>query len=309
MLTESLKYWTICAANHKDIIDAMEGYKNLVSKYVKKYYSKENSVECLCSLLTKAKCRGDLSPLEESESHVERLTLKKHAKAKDKHIWKLLNLHFMGIDQEVRKILKKFGSPSLRAETSTQFLDMASINRLSAIAKMLQYCLDNRITISEFINDRIYQKVSARFKLLKEANPQGASKEILYCPSPSEIPYLLSLDFGNIESLVVRLKSNMLAFRGASTLLAREKELKVVANRNKVMIEKVSKKTLNTEEDVMPYVEIKQIITRIEKRCKREGKQRLNDLGSDTNTTLKESSLKSTIKFPHAVGGPKFKNT
>lgn len=311
MLIESLKYWTVCAACHKDIIDAMEGYKSLVSKYVSRCYSKESSIERLCSLLARAKRKVGLGPLEESESHVERLALKrKNTSPKEKLIWKLLNLHFTEIGWEVRQLLRKFNSSSHYTKVSVKFLDIASINRLSAIAKMFQYCLDNRITISDVINDRIYQKMGARFKLLKEANSQGTSKEVLHCPSLNEIPYLLSLDFGNIESLVAKLKNNVLDFRRAGASLVREEKLKAIAKTNKIIIKRVGKRMLSTEEGVMPQAEATQIVSRVRKRCKRgrkEEKQRLNDLGSDTNTTLKESSLKTTIKPPPAVGGPKFK--
>lgn len=309
LLLDLLKNWTASSASHKNIIDTMESYKKLVNKYARKYHRIENSADQLCDLLLKAK-NAHISSTNslnsgESASHgvKKRSTKKKHT-----HVWNQLNLYFMDINQDIRGSLNRFDSASPINEVNIEFLNVASINRLLAIAKMLQYCLDNGITVAEFLDDRTYQKIKARLKRLEETvllAPPGTVKEKIYCPSLDEIPFLLLLGKDNIEGTIDTLKDSLTSVCSMNFSLKREKELVEISERNRKLVAKISERIATTKEITIPQIEIDNtIFKRRYKKAKCQKRQKLDDSESDTNTTRKEDSLKTTVQ---SMKKPKFK--
>jgi len=298
VVLDLFKSWKVSSASHKSVIDAMENYKKLVTKYVRRFYRKENSIDLLRNLLSKAKndyIVGTGSS-QGSESLVEHNGSKKRNK-KQQHIWTYLNLCFMDINEDIKSILQKLRNSNSTSEMNTYLLNMNAINRLSAIAKMLQYCLDNGTTVAEFMDNRTYQKIKARFKRIEEtALLTGAAKEKIYCPSLDEIPFLLLLGKDNVESTFNTLKNNVTSFISTSTL-NREEELKAVSERNKKIMSKLNERINQAKE--IPQIEISPIVYRKRykkiKRKRKRKKQKVEDSESDTNTTPKEYSLKATV--------------
>jgi len=315
-LLDSIKDWTGSSANHKSIIYTMEHYKKLVRKYIHRYCRKQDPIDRLYNLLAGARnthineantlsSNGNENLVENQEKHVLK---KKIIKSKDKCIWTQLNLWFMGISENMKGSLDSIILTLPNSKIPIQFLNVAAINRLSAIAKMLQYCLNNGITVAEFMEDRTYQKIKARLKRMEKTGTSGSNKDTMYYPSLDEIPYLLSLRNDNVEIVVNQLKSNIILLHNTNTSLRNEEELQRVWSRNRRIIEKMKKKIPQTTENTIPRTEISRVISRKRRRKERKHEKRkipkLEDSNSDTNTTPKEHSLKTT---PPIIDKPKFK--
>ena len=313
-LLDSIKDWTGSSANHENIIYTMEHYKKLVRKYIHRYCRKENPIDRLYNLLARARnthinkanvlsSNGNENLVENQEKHVLK---KKIIKTKNKCIWTQLNLWFMDINEDMKRSLDSIISTLPNSKIPIQFLNVAAINRLSAIAKMLQYCLNNGITVDEFMKDRTYQKIKARLKRMERTDISGGNKGTMYYPSLDEIPYLLSLRNDNIEIVVDQLKSNIILLH--NTYLRNEEELERVWSRNRRIIGKMKKKIPQTTRNTIPQKKITRVISRKRHRKERKYEKRkipkLEDSNSDTNTTPKEHSLKTT---PPIIDKPKFK--
>lgn len=320
-LLTMLGSWTAYAATHAPVIDAAEGYRKLVSKCVRRQQRRENPVERLRSLLIKAKnaCVADAHSVpsnnfvERQEKHGLKLIKKKNIVKKLVCTWAQINLYFLGMDQDIKSSLDRLALGLPHSEKSVQFLNIVAISQLSAIAKMLQYCLDNGVTVAEFMNDRTYQKIKARLKQMEElalGAPLGTAKERLRYPSLEEIPFLLSLRNGNIESIISGLKQNITSPHSVHIPLKCEEELREVATRNKRIAAKISERIEKAKEAAAPKMEIEQTTCR--KRCtkakKHERKKPKRDSSeSDTNTTPKEHSLKTTVQPLPPVYKQRFK--
>jgi len=311
-LLNLLKNWTACSANHKNVIDSMERYRKLVNKYVRRNYHKEYPINQLHNLLLEGKNAQIEGPnfLFQSQSvKNNRKHTKRAIKSNHKYICTQLGLSFLGINQDAKRSLRNLESPFIRNKGNFQFLNMSSINKLLAIAKMLQYCLDNGITVAEFMEDRTYQKIKARLERMKEVaivDPLGVIKDVVHCPSLDEMPFLLSLKSADIGSVADVLKNNVASLPYTKTPLNSEEELKRVEGRNKSIIEK-------TGEVSVLQTKMNHDICRVKRRRKKGNKdnkikkQKIEDLGSDTNTTPKECSIKRIIQLPITVDKPKFK--
>lgn len=316
VLLDLLKDWATSRATHKNIIGAIENYKKLVKKYIRRYHRKDNPIEQLHLLLLKAKnayiTEANSSNVTEDfiETRGKYLSKRKNIKKRDKDIWAQLNLYFMGIGENIKTTLNTLTTSLPQPEPCIQFLNMFVINRLSAIAKMLQYCLDNGITVAEFMEDRTYQKIKARLKRIDEVSSGGI--EALYCPSLDEIPFLLSLRGENIENIINGLKSSITFQHTSITSPRSEEELKIISDKNKNIVRNVIEKIIEAKDNDMPRTEIKDIICKIRKKHKRgrkneKKKPKLDDYESDTNTTPKEHSLKTIMQLPSITGKLKSK--
>jgi hypothetical protein len=323
-LLNLLRNWTVCSANHEELIDSMERYKSLINKYVRRSFRREHPIDQLRNLLFEAKNTqvervNSLFQNETIEGHGKHTVKRRAIKSKHKHIWTQLSLFFLNINQDMKHSLSNFESPFIRTKDNIQFLNMLYINKLSAIAKMLQYCLDNGITVAEFMEDRTYQKIKARLKRIEDAAlvySAGTIKEVMHCPSLNEIPYLLSLKNADIGSIANVLKNNVtssLSFNYLDMPLKCEEELKKVEEKNKGMINRLNERISRAKEIPVPQIKMSKDICRVKKRKRKRKKdekfkrQKLEDSGSDTNATPKEHSVKTTIQLPLVIDGPKFK--
>lgn len=320
-LLNLLNNWTVCYSTHKELIDTLEAYKKLVSKYVRRYYRRESNIDQLRNLLIAAKNEqmereNSINNNKWTEGHEKSVIKKRTVKRKCKCVWTQLSSYFLNFNPEIKRSLKNLEPPFIRSDSNIQFLNMSSINRLGAIAKMLQYCLDNGITVAEFMDDRTYQKIKTRLKRMEETvltTQPGAIKDIVYCPSLTEIPFLLSLKNENIESIVGILKNSVTLPYNSCISKRREEELKEIADENRSLVAKINERIMHTKEPIVEQVKNEQFTLRIKKRCRKEKKdakpkkQKLEDSGTDTNTTPKEHSLKTVIQLPFTIDKPKFK--
>eukprot|EP00826_Nyctotherus_ovalis_P010476 TRINITY_DN12758_c0_g1_i8.p1 TRINITY_DN12758_c0_g1~~TRINITY_DN12758_c0_g1_i8.p1 ORF type:complete len:355 (+),score=99.26 TRINITY_DN12758_c0_g1_i8:193-1257(+) len=315
---ETLQDWTANSAAHRAVTDAMEDYRKLVDTCVRRQRRRENPVEQLRSVLIRAKnarladansVAGDCF-VERQEKHGLK---RKIIARKVISTWAQINLYFLGMDQDIKSSLDRLALALPHSEANVQFLNIVAISQLSAIAKMLQYCLDNEITVAEFMNDRTYQKIKARLKQMEEpvlGAPLGTAKEKLHYPSLEEIPFLLSLRNGDIGSIISGLKNNITFPHSVHIPLKCEEELREVAARNKRIIAKISERIEKTKEATVPKIEMEQTVNRkrYTKARKHERKKPKRDNSeSDTNTTPKEHSLKTTVQPPPPIRKQRFK--
>ena len=119
-------------------------------------------------------------------------------------MWKRLDQYFEDIDTNPLERLLPI--PKEKQEERT-FLNMEAVNRLAAIAKMLQYCDEKKINVTEFVEDRTYQKVKAK---LKQSVVDNNTYKLIYCPSLEEIPYLLSIETEFLGKIIDCLKEDIL---------------------------------------------------------------------------------------------------
>eukprot|EP00826_Nyctotherus_ovalis_P048810 TRINITY_DN5791_c0_g1_i24.p1 TRINITY_DN5791_c0_g1~~TRINITY_DN5791_c0_g1_i24.p1 ORF type:complete len:398 (-),score=77.27 TRINITY_DN5791_c0_g1_i24:13-1206(-) len=215
VVLEQVKNWPASSGMYRNVVDALEKYKRLAVKYVRRYYRKENPLEQLRNLLLKVRnthiteansLNANDNPVEAQEKHNQR---RKYIRTRYKHLWTQLNLYFLQPNQETKSSLLHFQSVQYHNNLPIQFLNMFAVNRLSAIAKMLQYCADNGTTVAEFMDDRTYQKVKARLKRAEEAVLMGDAKEVV-CPSLEEVDFLLSLGKENVADAIGVLKLSLI---------------------------------------------------------------------------------------------------
>ena len=134
-----------------------------------------------------------------------------------------------------------YGGPDVK------FLNMESINRLSAIAKMLVYCIDNKISVEEFVTNRTYQRINSHIfaAQLNPTNNSEIQKRNQYFPSREEFSFLRTIKGEDLNHCVCCL---MTKINSSSNLLDpndHEKEFHNVMLKNKFIIKKILNKMQN----------------------------------------------------------------
>ncbi len=249
-ILSSLPSWTIDSLNHVPMIKLLEDYKRTIRRLVRLWAKEEDPYEKLFEQLKElrkvaeseqfkvplyfsgiAGKRKRGSPEVEINGHANPQNLAKaYIKAlggKDSP-WLQTFSYFPEIPETVIDPFTAIHMPTSRSLLigNTKPLPLYAINRLSAIAKMLQYCKESRIDLEQFQKGRIRQKISAlqlQRKCLREdprlypkhstfyqgnghSNGTTDHDSLSYPPTQDELDYLLGLDVSQIDWIITELK-------------------------------------------------------------------------------------------------------
>ena len=318
ILLETLKDWSFFSTNHKIAVKSLTKYQKLIRKYIKKYTSKEDIFAEFYELLNglkhayldkkhhmdKRKC-NKLKGGEEPKKGIRRFK----KKDKSRNIWTQLNLYFLKLDKKVKDNFDKLMTFTSNELSNGKFLNMFAINRLSAIAKMLDYCNDTKSSIKEFMSGRTYQKLRAHFKQIEELDIKDEINH-LTCPSLDEVPFLTSIEYEQLPEIIESFK-NMLSYYNEPDYMKKyNDELETITQNNKELIYKIQQrmmepeKTSSTSDSHHGIKRNCETITIDDLFKKKLKKIKTDNSNSDTNTNQIEYQLK-----PSAMSLSKFKIT
>lgn len=189
------------------LIQILEEYKTLINRLVDRFEQK--NMELTIENLKAYKKRSKLSKKRITK------TMKCMGEKKDtEKVWDKLNSYFEFSPSCILEQLQE------RPEEELQFsslLSLHAINRLSAIAKMIQYCRENKIKLKQFKEGRTPQRIKGWHKMSKITaityGPLTESYQDTYLdkkgkcyPLLSELDYLMSLNLDTIGEEITRLK-------------------------------------------------------------------------------------------------------
>jgi len=316
-LLEKLQTWSWYSMSHREVVESLEEYKKLVAKYIRRSFRKGDAGISFWNTLRTLRSNSLNEELaidnprnrrhrqSEGKGKIVRKTKKRN---KSKNIWTQLNLYFLNLGTDIDTVFDHLYSSSQKEQLDVQFLNMPVVNRLAAIAKMLQYCTDNGMTVKDFMNGRTYQKIRAHLKQIEEPEHEG---EISICPSLDEIPYLQSIGNDNLLSVTESLKSTVTSTMSGG-YMKRYEELKELEERNRNIISKIREK-IAEEDKSTTLLEIPSILIGSKRQYKR-GKKRNSRLkrfkaedSSDTSANSKGDPSKTVLPEGQKVGTIKFK--
>jgi hypothetical protein len=227
-----LRTWTADFDNHKHIIDLLENYKKLVLSYTAEYLNKKNELnEFKDSLINSLNNKNAMK--KEYNRH------NKQKRAKGKKIWDQVDSYLEDISPIVKKSFEKLLTSTYKNTIPNGLLNMNTVNKLAAIAKMLQYCCDNKVTVKEFLGDGVYSKMKAKC----------AVNKTVYTPNLNEIGYLLSLDTHSLDETINSLK-NKVQYKPSLAHTLEEQTNKLSMN-NKNIIKQILKRINNPKSSLM----------------------------------------------------------
>jgi len=149
-LLEKIKSWSASQPDHKEIISLLENYKKAVSKYIHNKTKKTNTFTELLTILSR---KGHNQHIDKPNSKKKRYNV----------IWNTFDTFFSSAKLQISDMIERMLKKEYEVEELKDgVLNMYAVNRLAAVAKMLQYCIDNGMTINEFMEKRTYQKIKAR---------------------------------------------------------------------------------------------------------------------------------------------------
>ena len=215
-------------------------------------------------VIAKSNGTADTNPelSEEKPGDMSKQKIKKKVwTGKNKSLWTQIEPYFYELSPEAENafsalLSEESQSPAVKAQAAG-LLNMFAVNRLSAIAKMLQYCKDNKLTTTEFMEDRTYQKIKSRYKqqcssaifgkLTFGTTTSHFHAENMSCPALDEIDYLLSIGKDRLDSTISYLKAVLVSpaesfsnyFR---TLPVIEQEFSTISSKNRSIFKKISDK-------------------------------------------------------------------
>lgn len=234
LLLAKLKTWSSTSRTHKPIIDMLENYKRQIQRYIEEYFGKNNDINEFVNALWLYKASR-----EERKEHEK---LRKGKYLQGKSVWNKLDHYFVNISPEVKKSFDKLLTAIHKDSIPDSFLNMSAVNQLAAIGKMLQYCIENRMTTKEFMEDRIYQKLKAKYKQCTDDNTMD---KLIYTPTLDEIPYLLSLENNSLDQVVSSLKDRINSKGDLLPVYSLEEELNDISLKNKRIIKQIQKRINN----------------------------------------------------------------
>ncbi len=219
-----LQYWPMHCSDHRTIIRLLERYKRLVRKLVRRCSSGEDPFRRLLRALAQLAAqsntgdkRGRKGPVphrkavsdpaaadERQHGKLAQKRLKLTATRPRKNVWAQVDAYFWQISPETRAALDSLTMTAEELDPvifRAGLLNMHAVNRLAAVAKMLEYCRENKMGVAQFMEDRTYQKVRSRQR------QEGAADSLVNYPSPEELDYLLRLGQSRVEDTILQLKS------------------------------------------------------------------------------------------------------
>ena len=223
LLTE-IRMWSGTEEDHKKIMDLLENYKKLIKQFMNALLNKTDRFNDICNALS-----------EKEDIHSNKRKTKRINKKA--FVWNAINSYFTPIHSDVRRDIKSLISSSNEEFHKEEFelLNIVAVNRLSAIAKMLQYCNENKIAVGNFMKDRIEQKLKTRLKQKKLLDHSIQINETL--PTMNEVSYLSSIKNSNINFVIDTLKYSLLNWNSKleptiDRYTYLENNLKIITNKN-----------------------------------------------------------------------------
>eukprot|EP00826_Nyctotherus_ovalis_P059607 TRINITY_DN8304_c0_g1_i5.p1 TRINITY_DN8304_c0_g1~~TRINITY_DN8304_c0_g1_i5.p1 ORF type:complete len:311 (-),score=59.87 TRINITY_DN8304_c0_g1_i5:18-950(-) len=228
-----------------EMIELLEEYKTLISRLAER--CEEGGMDQAVEKLKVFKKRLKLSKKKIPK------TVKMVGEKKDSgKVWDKLNTYFETASPHILQQLQQ--SPGL----SFNFLNLHAINRLSAIAKMIQYCSTSNMELKRFKEGRTPQRIKAWHKMSKiTAITYGSPAEIykesyvdhtgVCYPLLREMDYLLSLNSEAVVDEIAILKG-LLKTEGACVRLETEVELERVSASNKLLLNTLMERVREAKE-------------------------------------------------------------
>lgn len=203
-----LKTWIPDSTNlNLSLIQILEEYKTAINRLVDRFEQK--NMELTIERLKAYKKRSKLSKKRTAK------IMKCIGEKKDtEKVWDKLNAHFEYSPSYILEQLQETPEEELQFSS---LLNLHAINRLSAIAKMIQYCKENKIELKQFKEGRTPQRIKGWHKMSKITaityGPIMESYQDTYLdnkgrcyPLLSELDYLMSLNPSAIGEEITRLK-------------------------------------------------------------------------------------------------------
>eukprot|EP00826_Nyctotherus_ovalis_P002035 TRINITY_DN10386_c0_g1_i4.p1 TRINITY_DN10386_c0_g1~~TRINITY_DN10386_c0_g1_i4.p1 ORF type:complete len:465 (+),score=93.75 TRINITY_DN10386_c0_g1_i4:227-1621(+) len=230
-IEEELSDWSEQGARHKKLIALLESYKRLVNALLDTntdpYARLASGLRILRNRVQSEaaevppyawKCPRNVygqKVLKSGKEYVEELG--------GKHSPWLQEEYFVRVPLSVVQNLHATAKGSSNLD-NVEFLSLHAVNRLSAIAKMLNYCKEQTVSLIQFKKGRTKQKLAAlrsQHKLLANEHPNSSSTSSTsaaadYYPSSEELGYLCGLDVGKLCEVVAELKGRICARSGKS---------------------------------------------------------------------------------------------
>lgn len=273
-LLAKVKVWSAAAPDHREIIRLLEKYKQSVCAHIQSRPAEKNKLAKFVAFLQSSNRTS-----EAQEPHQEK-TQRALKRKRSEGVWSQISAYFTPIEQHER--VKGEMEEMLKGEEEEEWeegwTNVKAVNRLAAIGKMLQYCVDNGMTIEEFMEDRTYQKVKARLN----------QKASIYLPRLEEMSYLLSIGKYNVDFNIELLKSQLVSpYRYMGSAL--EGELEETARKNRRLLE-----SLKTRLDVFGR-------PKRDSAAKQRALSDCSSVGSSSDVTHATESLCTVVRLP-AIG-------
>jgi len=234
-----LSVWNKFSFTHKRIIKLLEEYKYLTKSLI------DRETDPYTRLFNDLRILRDQSKIlpHPYTSQTQEVSNKEYIKSLGgkQSPWTRFE-YFAQIPQSITRNLQATTNESVECK-EMELLSLYAVNRLAAIAKMLNYCEEFRINIEQFKNGRMKQKLAAlrsQRKLIPDENSTPNSKSVHietgYYPTSEELDYLLGLDTSRLDNVMSELKASV---QYSITENARETEMKKLLNwyldRNKAL--------------------------------------------------------------------------
>ena len=226
---KEIKLWNMRSTNHISIIRVLENYKTFVMRIIK-LESGEDPYTRLFENLYHLKDEAEIKKYKippyffwpSKSGH--QIQLSKDSTFLQREYSKSLGgkespwLQYEYFSAISKPIIGNFEEiiDQILPSNNIQFLSMHSINRLVAIAKMLNYCRVFKINLLQFQQGRIKQKIIAletKRKLFLTEQKIFHNKNLLEAieeyPSVEELSYLLTLDISKLDDIISNLKENL----------------------------------------------------------------------------------------------------
>ena len=169
----------------------------------------------------------------------------KGAKGQGDKVWAEVGRYFADVRPELVAVFHSLGE---RGTDLSSVMNMCAVNRLAAIAKMLQYCKDTNTNPQKFKEGRVFQKIRAWHKIHKITSAEHPLNPSLYsaCVTPytdkegacyplmEELDYLQALDIDNLEEETTKLKTLLL--KNAQDTWHEESEFTTLVSRNRELM-------------------------------------------------------------------------
>lgn len=251
-LLEKIKFWSAAEPDHREIISLLEKYKRAVTEYIHKKRAKSDKIiELLTGLSTYSR-----------KTHNQYMDKSNSKRKRYEAIWNNFDSFLNPKEPQINILEVILKSECEVDELEEGLLNMHAVNRLAAIGKMLQYCIDNGMTIAEFMEKRTCQKIKARLNQRKSAESVGLCGSS-YLPTLVEFDYLTSIGNNNIEFTIDLLKSQLSSWYG-STMGAVERELERVTAKNRTLLESIKSRICHSKSSTIKKYRAESDCTSIE---------------------------------------------
>lgn len=294
-ILQAVSRWSRLSYNHKTVIKLLEAYKSSVKSQIqsKKEDPYTRLYHELHKLRDETKAEGKKVPFYFPWPFKNRCHLPTNQKDLIKEYVKSLggkespwmqSEYFSRIPKTIIDCFREINEQSCK-DGEIPFLSLYAVNRLTAIAKMLNYCQDSRIDVQQFQQGRTKQKIAAlqsrRKSFLEEQRIFHTENSIIEESffSLEELDYLLNLNLSKLDQIIDSLKSTLLSSSNGEMkdeIMIRENLLETCLRqrheKTEVLIQKISSETNQVGESISDEIirEYLEIVPRMMKKRERK---------------------------------------